>query len=94
MKKVILVVLCSLFLVACQSEASIQEENETIILYNKNCAGCHGLDLNGTKVAEGIKGLNKDEILHFIEQGKDDMPANILTGEDAEKVATWISKQK
>ncbi|MCT8137357.1 cytochrome c [Anaerobacillus sp. CMMVII] len=94
MKKTVILIFCSIFLVACQSEAAIQRENETITLFNKNCAGCHGLELNGTGLASGIRGLKKKDILNSIHNGEINMPANILTGENAERVATWVAKQK
>ncbi|QOY33873.1 c-type cytochrome [Anaerobacillus isosaccharinicus] len=94
MKKAIILIASSLFLVACNSEAATLRENETITLFNKNCAGCHGLELNGTGLASGIRGLKKNDILHSIINGDEGMEANILTGENAERVATWVSKQK
>ena len=94
MKKAVILMFCFFFLVACQSEASIQRENETITLYNKNCAGCHGLELNGTDLGSKIRGLNKKDVLHSINNGEENMPANLLTGEKAERVAAWVAKQK
>lgn len=94
MKKAIILVGCILFLVACKSEAATQREDETITLYNKNCAGCHGLQLQGTQLGSEIRGLKKKDILNSIQNGEENMPANILTGENADRVATWVSKQR
>ncbi|MFN7250629.1 MAG: c-type cytochrome [Anaerobacillus sp.] len=94
MKKTVILLVFTFALVACQSEATILQENETITFYNKNCAGCHGLELNGTGLAGGIRNLNKKDILDSINNGEENMPANILTGESAKRVALWVSKQK
>lgn len=94
MKKLILFSLVTIFLVACNSEAAIEKENETIELYNKNCAGCHHLQLTGTELGSAILGLTKDEVLKSIIEGDEGMEANILVGEDAERVAAWVAKQK
>lgn len=95
MKKTIVLLLLAIILTACgNSEAAIEREKETETLFNKNCAGCHGLDLNGTQLGSSIKGFSKNEILTAIEEGAEGMDANILTGDDAQRVATWISKQK
>ena len=61
-------------------------------LYIGNCAGCHGGDLAGGS-APGIQGLSYDEVMAAIENGPGTMPSNIVTGEDAENVAAWVSEQ-
>ncbi len=95
MKKWLFLLLCCTFsLAACSKGTVTERETEIITLFQKNCAGCHGLELNGTGLASGIRGLKKEDILRSIEQGEPNMPANILTGENAEKVANWVSKQK
>ncbi|AIM16217.1 cytochrome c [Neobacillus sedimentimangrovi] len=66
-------------------------------IYDQKCSSCHGGDLTGgmgpdlTKV--GSK-YSKDEILSIIENGKGAMPPNVVTGDDAEQVAEWLSAKK
>ncbi|WP_342430073.1 cytochrome c551 [Neobacillus sp. FSL H8-0543] len=66
-------------------------------LYKQSCSSCHGGDL----VSGGAPDLNKvgstyskDEILGIIENGKGNMPAGILTGDDAAAVASWLAEKK
>ncbi|MGG4505233.1 cytochrome c551 [Heyndrickxia sporothermodurans] len=67
-------------------------------LFSQNCASCHGGNLEGavgpnlTKV--GAK-YNKDQILDIINKGKSGgMPGGLFKGDDADKVATWLSEKK
>ncbi|RDU37611.1 cytochrome c [Neobacillus piezotolerans] len=67
-------------------------------MYNQKCSGCHGGDLKGgagpdlTKV--GSK-YSKDEIEKIIVDGKGGgMPAGLYKGEEASKVAEWLSEKK
>lgn len=66
-------------------------------LYQQSCSQCHGGDL----VSGGAPDLNKigskfskDDILGIIENGKGNMPAGLLTGNDAEAVASWLAEKK
>lgn len=66
-------------------------------IFDQKCSGCHGGDLTGgmgpnlTKV--GSK-YSKDEILDIIKNGKGQMPANVVTGDDANNVADWLAAKK
>jgi mono/diheme cytochrome c family protein len=65
--------------------------------YQQSCSQCHGGDL----VSGGAPDLDmigskysKDEILGIIENGQGAMPGGLLTGEDAEAVASWLAEKK
>lgn len=66
-------------------------------IFDQKCSSCHGGDLTGgmgpnlTKV--GSK-YSKDEILNIIKNGKGQMPANVITGDDANQVAEWLAAKK
>lgn len=62
-------------------------------IYMANCAGCHGENLEGA-AGPAIGGLSKDDVLKAIEEGPGTMPAGIVSGQEAEDVAAWISQQK
>lgn len=66
-------------------------------IYAANCSNCHGADLNGgagPKLSDVGSRLSKDEILSVIQNGKGFMGANIIVGEEADAVATWLSEKK
>jgi len=67
-------------------------------LFQQNCGSCHTLSDAGTagKIGPPLDPLAPDEqvVLGAIRnggQGSGTMPANIVTGEDAEAVATYVS---
>ncbi|MBO0959073.1 cytochrome c [Neobacillus sp. MM2021_6] len=67
-------------------------------IYDQKCSSCHGGDLKGamgpdlTKVGSRY---SKDEILDILKNGKSGgMPANVVTGDDADKVADWLAAKK
>ncbi|MBT2698184.1 cytochrome c551 [Neobacillus sp. C211] len=66
-------------------------------IFDQKCSGCHGGDLTGgmgpnlTKV--GSK-YSKDDILGIIKNGKGQMPANVVSGDDANQVAEWLAAKK
>jgi len=67
-------------------------------IYDQKCSSCHGGDMKGamgpnlTKV--GSK-YSKDEILDILKNGKSGgMPAKVVTGDDAETMATWLAAKK
>ena len=63
----------------------------------KNCLSCHGDNLegrNGPPLENIGSELTKEEILTVIEEGRPGMPGNLIKGDDAEKVAQWLSEKK
>jgi cytochrome c551 len=65
-------------------------------LFKGNCGSCHTLAAAGTK---GTFGPNLDDIepdeatvLETIEKGPGPMPAGIVKGADADKVAAYVSQ--
>ncbi|MED1468638.1 MULTISPECIES: cytochrome c551 [Bacillus] len=64
----------------------------------QKCSSCHGENLKGavgpnlTKI--GSK-YSKDQILDILKNGKSGgMPAGLISGDDADKVATWLASKK
>jgi len=67
-------------------------------IYDQKCSSCHGGDMKGavgpnlTKV--GSK-YSKDEILDILKNGKaGGMPANLVSGDDANTIADWLAAKK
>ena len=72
-------------------------EADASTLYQQNCAACHGNNLqgkNGPNLQKIGSELSKEQILKQIKNGGGGMPGNILSGEDADKVATWLAGKK
>ncbi|MFL6561587.1 MAG: cytochrome c551 [Bacillus sp. (in: firmicutes)] len=72
--------------------------NDAQKIFNQKCSSCHGGDMKGgmgpnlTKV--GSK-YSKSEILDILKNGKSGgMPAGLVTGDDANTMATWLSGKK
>ncbi|UBH15944.1 cytochrome c551 [Macrococcus armenti] len=67
------------------------------IYANNSCVGCHGRDLEGASGPNlqkvGSK-LSEKEIHDIIINGKGSMPGKVVDGEDADKVAKYLAKQK
>ncbi|MCJ8007637.1 cytochrome c551 [Lederbergia wuyishanensis] len=71
--------------------------NDAEAIVKKNCISCHGENLegrNGPELAHIGSELSKDEILTVIKEGRPGMPGNLISGDDADKVATWLSEKK
>ncbi|MCQ6275544.1 cytochrome c [Bacillus sp. V3B] len=82
---------------ATDEQAPTADAGEVDAKYQQSCSKCHGGDL----VSGGAPDLNaigskysQDEILGIIENGKGNMPGGLLTGEDAEAVASWLAEKK
>jgi cytochrome c551 len=66
-------------------------------IFDQKCSGCHGGDLTGgmgpnlTKVGSRY---SKDDILGILKNGKGQMPANVVSGDDANQVAEWLAAKK
>lgn len=106
MKKILIPIFsATLFLAACGGEDTKKEETSKTassdpgyeLFQQKSCIGCHGKDLEGASGPAlnkiGSK-LSKDEIVKVIEEGKGSMPKGLAEGDDAQKIADYLSKQK
>lgn len=65
---------------------------------NQKCADCHGQNLQG-QIGPSLQHIgseySNDQLLDILKHGKQGgMPANVVTGSDAEKVAKWLSEKK
>ncbi|ETT82038.1 cytochrome c551 [Viridibacillus sp. FSL R5-0477] len=67
-------------------------------IIQSKCISCHGENLEGQGNFPNISKigatLSKKEILDVINNGKNGMPGGLITGDDADAVAQWLSKQK
>ena len=66
-------------------------------IFEQNCSSCHGQNLEGGAGPnlQHIGGkLSKDAILKQINNGGGVMPGGLIKGDDATKVAEWLSKKK
>lgn len=104
LKKLLIALLGAAFLLgACGSndavDSSNNDGNDSLDavngekIYLANCSGCHGENLGGA-AGPPIAGLKVSDILTAIEEGPGTMPAKLVSGQDAEAVANWISRQK
>ena len=77
-----------------------KREEEGKHLFKQTCASCHNLDAVG---AHGVTGpdldeigtVSKDRVLGAIKRGgtgQKRMPANLLEGQDAQDVATYVAR--
>ncbi|CAM3797920.1 c-type cytochrome [Alkalicoccus chagannorensis] len=58
-------------------------------MYEAECLSCHGGDFEGG-TGPALDGYSEDEILQAIEEGPGSMPADLVTGEEADAVAEYI----
>ncbi|MEH6888977.1 cytochrome c [Bacillus sp. JJ864] len=66
-------------------------------VFQKSCAGCHGNDLQGLSgpALQKVGGkYGKEDIEKIITKGRGAMPAGLIQGEDAKKVAEWLAEKK
>lgn len=66
-------------------------------IFKQNCSSCHGENLQGgagPNLQHIGKSMSKKDISNQIKNGGGGMPAGVIKGEEAEKVATWLSKKK
>ncbi|MET1014997.1 MAG: cytochrome c551 [Paenisporosarcina sp.] len=63
-----------------------------------NCTTCHGGNLEGQGNFPPLKDvgsrLTEEEILNVINDGRGQMPPNIIEGAEAEVVAEWLSNKQ
>jgi cytochrome c551 len=67
-------------------------------IFSQKCSACHGDNLEG-KVGPNLTKVgsrySKAQILDILKNGKSGgMPAGLVSGADADKVATWLSTKK
>lgn len=78
-----------------QSQSMANANPKTI--FEGHCAQCHGKNLQG-KIGPNLQHIggkwSKKQILHQINNGGGGMPAHVIQGQAAQKVATWLSKKK
>ncbi|QQK76775.1 cytochrome c [Salicibibacter cibarius] len=89
MKKLMMVMgVSAMLLAACGGEEAAEETEATVNLtegeelFEENCLSCHG---DGE-----LYGMPSDDVLTGIEEGPGPMEPNMLEGEDAENVATYV----
>lgn len=81
-----------------------QTTNDTAVagdaqkITNQKCTSCHGQNLEG-QVGPSLQHIgskySKAQILDILKNGKQGgMPAGVITGSDADKVATWLASKK
>lgn len=66
-------------------------------IFQKSCAGCHGNDLKGLSgpSLEKVGGkYSEQDIEQIIAKGRGVMPAGVIQGDDAQKVAEWLAEKK
>ncbi|GIN19642.1 MAG TPA: cytochrome c [Bacillus bacterium] len=71
--------------------------NDAEAIFQQNCSSCHGENLegrNGPALDKIGASLSQDEIHDVIENGRPGMPAGIIKGDDADKVAAWLAEKK
>jgi len=67
-------------------------------IVGQSCISCHGTNLEGQGSFPALNDvgarLSEEEILNVIENGRGAMPGGIISGEDAQAVALWLSEKK
>jgi cytochrome c551 len=67
-------------------------------IYDQKCSSCHGGDLKGAvgpNLTQVGSKYSKDEILDILKNGKSGgMPAGLVSGDDADTIATWLAAKK
>jgi len=83
-----------------RAESMTPAEHEGKTLFIENCKSCHTLAAVGAHGVTGpdlddLGGVDKARVLNAIKNGgtgQDRMPADLLTGEDADDVAIYVSQ--
>lgn len=60
-------------------------------IYEESCLSCHGDNMEGA-AGPPIAGHDTDAVLTAIEEGPGSMPADLVSGEEAELVADYVSQ--
>jgi cytochrome c551 len=71
--------------------------NDAEKIFQQSCASCHGTDLKG-QIGPALNRVGskyeKTDIEKIIANGRGAMPAGVIKGEDATKVAEWLAEKK
>lgn len=62
-------------------------------LYQGQCAGCHGGNLEGVS-GPGLVEYSHEDIVAAVQEGPGSMPAELVSAEDAEDIAAWVTAQQ
>lgn len=66
-------------------------------VFQQSCSSCHGNDLQG-QIGPNLQKVgakySEAEIEKIIANGRGAMPAGVIKGDDAKKVAQWLSEKK
>ncbi|SDI44727.1 c-type cytochrome [Natribacillus halophilus] len=68
------------------------DAGEGLELYEDNCLECHGEDFEGG-TGPALDGYSEDEVMTAIEEGPGSMPADLVTGEEADAVAQYVEEE-
>jgi len=66
-------------------------------IYKKTCLSCHGNDLKGGAGPDISKvggKYSEQDILKVVKDGRGMMPSNLLSEQDSEAIAKWLSEKK
>ena len=96
-----IITLSVLGLAACGSDEAEKKTTSSDpgqeIYANNSCVGCHGRNLeggSGPNLQKVGSKYSEQQIHDIIIKGKGNMPAKVIDGEDAKKVAAYLAKQK
>lgn len=80
---------------AVEEEGEVSSDPEEI--YASNCASCHGDDLSGGMGPDLTKiggDLSEDDIHDVIMNGQGQMPAGLVSAEEADALAEWLGEME
>ena len=81
-----------------ENGGEVVETQDAEKIVQGNCTSCHGGNLDGQgnfpNLTDVGSRLSQEEILKVIQEGRGQMPPNIIEGAEAEVVAEWLSNKK
>lgn len=78
---------------AADTAAGTFDANRAQTAY-QSCIGCHGQPTEGSGMhSTPLSTYSAEQILAAIQAGPGAMPANLVTGEEAENLAAWLEAQ-